>query len=361
MSQTVVVATRRIAPRLAIDEQIALMAAILLALWSTLTAVMNHVTYDAVTSSVRILAEVGLFLLFSRRYNLRGGLERLVVVLSLANSIVVLAQILEQMDLLATHFSDIPVDIYGIEVEYFRKPGLLNGFQTSSLLSFLAIVIATARLADPKLRTPTWYALIVINILPIFFGARVFLVLLPFVFVANRRLLGLTAILFFAFISYADLIGGELGEYVDNRITPAFQVVFGGNVESDYSAADTISHYRMPEDVHELIFGNGEPRYPVGAGGGDPTFSRWLLQAGAPAAALVTFLSALVILRVARCRGIAYKILAASLALATFKGELVSATGVVFALLTLSQTQFPLQPQSQPDDAFPSDACPHDA
>jgi hypothetical protein len=347
--------------RLSFDEQLMFFAAIALLLWSTLTAAMHHVTYDAVTSSVRILVEIALFLALSRRYDLRGALERFVIVFSVVNSVVVLVQILEQMDLLATHLSDIPVDIYGIQVEYFRKPGLLNGFQTSSLISFLAIVIATSRLTGSTFRAPTWYLVIVVNILPIFFGARVFLVLLPLVFVANRRLLVLTAILFFAFVSYADFIGGELGEYVDNRITPAFQVVFGGSVESDYSAADTVSHYRMPEDVYELVFGNGAPRYPVGAGGGDPTFSRWLLQAGAPAAGLVTLLCALLILRVARCRGIAYKILAASLALATFKGELVSAAGVVFVLLTLTQSRFSPQLQSQPDDVILSGARPHDA
>jgi hypothetical protein len=347
--------------RLSFNEQLVLFAAIALLLWSMLTAAMHHVTYDAVVSSVRILAEIVLYLVLSRRYDLRSGLERLIIVFSVVNSAVVLVQILEQMDLIATHLSDIPSDIYGIEVEYFRKPGLLNGFQTSSLVSFLAIVIATSRLAGVTLRAPTWYMVIFINILPIFFGARVFLVLLPLVFVANRRLLGLTAILFFSLVSYTDFIGGELGEYVDNRITPAFQVVFGGNVESDYSAADTVSHYRMPEDVYELIFGNGEPRYPVGAGGGDPTFSRWLLQAGAPAAGLVTFLCAVLIWRVGRCHGIAYKILAASLALATFKGELVSAAGVVFVLLTLTQTRFLPQFQSQTDDAILSTARPYDA
>lgn len=340
-------AVRRMVSPIAIEEQVMLLAALVLVLWSTLTAVMHHVTYDAVTSSVRILVEIGLFVLLARRYNLRTGLERVVVVLSVANSVVVLAQILEQMDLVASHFSDIPVDIYGIEVEYFRKPGLLNGFQTSSLLSFLAIVIATARLARSKLQAPSWYVVIVVNILPIFFGARVFLVLLPLVFIANRRLLALTAILFIAAVSYADLIGGELGEYIDERITPAFQVVFGGNVGSDYSAADTVSHYRMPDDVYELVFGNGEPRYPVGAGGGDPTFSRWLLQAGALAAGLVTLISTLLILRVARCEGMAYKILAAALVLATFKGELVSASGIVFGLLTLSQARSPSS--AQPD------------
>lgn len=321
-------------------DQLLIWSAFVLFLWSVLTSIINDRSYDAITSSTRIFIEISVYMFIARRFDLKGGLEGLIITLSVVNSVVVLFQILEQMDLVGTNFTSITEEFYGVEVEYFRKPGLLNGFQTSSLISFIAIVLSTARIKMKSLASARWYFVIVANIIPIFFGARVFLVLLPFLFVTNLRLILISLLLVLLTYIYSDFVGGELGEYIDERVVPAFTVVFGGGIASDYSAADTISHYRMPETIGELVIGNGAPRYPVGEGGGDPTLSRWYLQAGAPAGILITLISSFLIWRVARIGGAASKVLACALVLATLKGELVTASGVVFSLLALSTPPF---------------------
>jgi hypothetical protein len=122
-------------------------------------------------------------------------------------------------------------------------------------------------------------------------------------------------------------------EFASLRFGSLYKILVTGSIDSDYSAADTLSQYRGTSSAWDFLFGNACDRYSS-CGGGDPLYSRWLVQAGAPAMILVTALMMILMFL-----GFSYSIGAAAavlvLMLHSIKGELITSALVYDALVLL--------------------------
>lgn len=303
-----------------------------------------HKSHEALISSSRLIVEtIIVFSLFRLNAEKTSQIVLSVVtIIATLNSLVVVVQMCESAGCLPTSFNSLITSVWRLPVnEWTRKSGFFNGFQTSSFFSFMALVILVRR------RDGVSSIFAALNIFPIFFGARTFLLFLPFVMVLSRKLIFFVFMLFSLIFSFAHVEGCNkqgllplMKTHLNERVIPAFFVAIKADVRSDYSAKDTMSHYKNSLNGMQWLWGNGMPRYSK-EGGGDPAFSRWLSQAGIPGALLVILISLCLIVRIAKKNNTENIFFALVLVLSTIKGELVTAalvysTLLVYALSTSS-------------------------
>jgi len=310
--------------------------------WNCFTTFVNHMSAEALRSAGRLVAETVLVLLVLR-YKNSQVLERIFYALAIfasINSVIVILQLLESAGCLNTPFRLITTNFWGVIDEVARKPGMLNGFQNSSLLSFLAIAFLIKR-------KDAWSVLMMsLNVFPILFGARTFLVFLPFLLLLNFRLSmgAIAAFSLFVLSGSSCDLNWIIKVHFAEKVIPGINALVTADFNKDYSANLTVHQYREPKDIKSWLLGNGVPRYmgiseklPAYSGvvgGGDPTISRWLLQSGGPAVILVTLIIGLILSRIWMLPGLANKLFTISLILTTLKGEVVTAT-LIFSILVM--------------------------
>ena len=304
-----------------------------LALWAVclFSSVVNLRSIESVISSSRIISEVLLAFWIVQKEKVES-LKKIVFLLSSLNSIVVLLQLLESFFSFNTGFNTLS-RFWGLSVDPtddVRKPGLLNGFQSSSFLSFLTITWLI-RKKEPKL-----VLVMLLNTVPIVFGSRTFLPFLLLLILLNIRLVvGVVSLSAAVFLLSSPELSNSLQQYFFERILPALKVFLTMDPTMDGSSQDTLTHYRTPNSLHEWGLGNGMPRYSD-LGGKDPFFSRWLLQAGVLAASLASLITGFILIKIWKAGKLENKIFAVALLVATFKGELVTATLILTTLLVYS-------------------------
>ncbi len=307
------------------------MALLLLAFagWNLIAFYFIRESVEPVVSAVRLLIE-GVFVygLFRWIPKAPPWIMKAVLILSSLSSLVVFIQILEEAKILPTNFRWIMTDFWHLYPEASRKTGLLNNYQVSSFLGFLAVVLLINR------KKTTSVALAVVNGFSVLFGARTLFLIWPFLLMVNKRVL----IAMILTLSALYMLGTpELKKlliyHVELRLAPAVLVVSTGDFKKDYSAKDTLFQYKAPQDIQTFWLGNGQPRYSEG-GGFDPVASRWLLQSGLPSMILVLAISFLVIAKIAVKKGLQNKVFAVALLLLIVKGETITST-LGFPLLLL--------------------------
>lgn len=316
---------------LSLSNTLLLYASTALLLWVIISTLINGYSSEAIVSSGRIFLEVIFYIIVGTISKVRKILVKIVLLVGCGNSVTVLIQVAEEFKFFYIGATEIPNYLYSIELEFMRKPGFLNGFQVSSLFSLLAIGILLKKLETSNYKK-SLLLLILINSASMLFGARTLLMVVPFIFIRNKTVL---LFLILAIMLVVVFPPEPLILYYEERILPLFHVLMSFDVGQDYSSRDMLSHYKLPSGLIETTFGNGAPRYHPVFGGKDPTISRWLMQAGIIAAALISVITALVLSRLIFKYGWYNKVLAAGLLLTTLKGELVTSVGVVFLLLTL--------------------------
>jgi hypothetical protein len=280
---------------------------------------------QALLSATRMLVSTCIALIFYRYIDL-NRLMNGIYYFAIFNSIFVVLQILNLLvydDLLPRwlHYGQ----FFGLGdaayVDPWRQGGIVPSLQTSSLLGLLGIVIGSVRgnrilyfLAFPLF----WSS--------IFFGARTIFLMMPFalIFVLYKKNYLVFIWIYVVYQIAALSIGFD--EYFELRFGSVLSALSSGDFAADYSAADTLNSYRLPDTVSEFIFGNSCNRYTA-CGGGDPLYTRWLFQAGVPSLILVTLLMLCLTLY-----SFKYSFLAGCLGLAmmahSVKGELVTSTFV---------------------------------
>ena len=318
--------------------QLLLCVPLLLFIHSFVAAAMNGFTgYEAVFSSLRILISTVAVVLI-HPYVTPKTLIRTIYYFGAANSILALLQILDlffKLELLPTWLQY--GQLFGLGeaafVEVWRQGGIVPSLQTSSLLALAGIVIG-ASVGNRLL----YFILFPFMCCALVFGARTLLLVSPIalLYVLYR---GQRAVLLWipiVLIAATQLDG--FNEFASLRFGSLYRILVTGSIDSDYSAADTLSQYRGISSAWDFLFGNGCDRYSP-CGGGDPLYSRWLVQAGAPALILVTAL-----MMILMSLGFSYSIGAAAavfaLMLHAIKGELITSALVydALALLLLSLT-----------------------
>jgi len=297
-----------------------------------IVSVFNYFFYyestEAVSSSIRLFAEAVIIVLVIK-YKLVNFkcLVNFIVLVSVLNSLVVILQVIESLGYISTNLNSL-VDFWGVENELMRKPGFLNSILTSSYIIFFGLVLNL--MYQPKI----FKYFIIIQLCALFFSARTFLMpiffMIPifFIFKFSFRLkLKVSIFLFFSYflVSFvnAELIQNLVWHF-NERVLPAFNVIFGLDLKADYSSRDLISHYRLPT-FSEFIIGNGFPRYSE-LGGADPTYTRWLLQAGFLAFSLVFLLNLMLLFFLSYKKSIYNILLGCVLFITPLKGELTTAT-----------------------------------
>lgn len=316
------------------------------------TAIVDK-SQEALVSSGRLLVETLLVLTLSffAKERFWGFFLKSLIAVSTISSLVVIFQLLEGIGCFPRFFTHIITDFWHLANEGSRKPGLFNGFLTSSLLAFLSLVLLSGR-------KDRWSVILMtLNLFPIGFGSRTVLVFLPVFLALNRRVLvgGAVALAILTFVGSSCGFFQMLEQHVEERIVPTARVVINANPNLDYSSLDLMTHYKEPDNGLEWLIGNGEPRYSE-HGGKDPAVSRWLLQAGLPAAALIVLISALLCYRIARKPGWVNLLFVLVLALATFKSELITSTLIFSVLMLYALSDYALP--RRPEDHWPPELKP---
>ncbi|WP_155419420.1 hypothetical protein [Chromobacterium subtsugae] len=319
---------------------------------------------EAIISASRLLVETSLVfaLIKFQPKNTPRWCFKFIIWLGTINGIIIVFQIMEGLNYLDIGFSKIITDVWKLPVnEYSRKPGLFSGFQSSSYISFMAIVLL---IQYEKSKTGIFGA---INFFTIFFGARTFLVFLPAFALINRRILAYFIFINIALLGTTNILDSHayvkmMVSHLKTRVFPAMDAVYTLRPGISESASDTFTQYQItPQDINkkseaventiaagnkfsykQLLLGNGMPRYSK-EGGLDTMLSRWLKQSGAPAAILVSLLTLLICLKIGSKKGLVNKVLMLALLLSSVKGELVTATLIFSSLLIYSLTDFDLQ------------------
>lgn len=313
--------------------QLLLCVSLVLFIHSFIAAAMNGFTgYEAVFSSLRILISTVAVVLI-HPYVSPMAFIRTIYYFGAANSILALLQILDlffSLELLPTWLQY--GQLFGLGdaafVEVWRQGGIVPSLQTSSLLALAGIVIGAS--VGSRL---LYFILFPFLCCALVFGARTLLLVSPvaLLYVLYRRQRAVLLWIPIVLIAASQLDG--FNEFASLRFGGLYRVVVSGSVDADYSAADTLSHYRGISSAQEFLFGNGCDRYSP-CGGGDPLYSRWLVQAGAPALILVTAL-----MLILASLGFSYSIGAGAavlvLMLHSIKGELITSALVYDALVLL--------------------------
>lgn len=306
---------------------------LLLTLWAGYTTWLHGQSREAIVSAGRMLVEAlaaGGMLLTLQYFKLEKWLVRGVIALSSINSLIGIIQLFEGIHCSPTNFSWMINEFWRLPVdEYSRKPGLFNGVLTSTLLAFVALSLLAGR------KDRLGIVLLSLNVIPILFGARIFLVFLPlFLLIYWRAAIGAGLI-----IGMMALIGAHCGmlelmdSHIRHRYIPTINVIVDADLQKDYSTKDLATHYQEPADTREWLLGNGHPRFSS-FGGRDPAISRWLLQAGMPSLLLIIFLYSMLCWRILRKGSWAQFLLGTALFLSIVKCDLVISTGI-FTLLIL--------------------------
>ncbi len=304
-----------------------LLSSALLLVWSSFVSLYHQQSYEAMGSAFRIFAEIALVIgIFGKKKFDAFIIYKLIVAISVANGLIVVFQILEDLQISPTRFNRIIDEFWGLPVnEVTRKPGIFNGVLTSSLISFLGLAILMQK------RGLLAALGILICALPIFFGARSFLIFGVLLVLSNWRLVLalLISILMVSALTLPEEMSQAFSTHFEERIVPTALVVLTLDPAADYSSKDLVQNqYRMPYDAVELLIGNGHPRYSE-LGGQDPATGRWLLQVGFPGLVMLMAMILIMCLRIALIGGVANVIFGASLVFGAFKGELITASFIL--------------------------------
>lgn len=302
---------------------------LLLFIWSVFTVLCHRQSYEAVISSSRLVIETFLvFTLLKFKLIKREMFINAILVLSIINSVVVFIQLMEGIGCFSTNFSWIITDFWHLHEDLSRKPGIFNGFLTSSFFSFMAIAMIGER-KKSILNT----VILLVALIPIIFGARTFLVFVPIVLLLNARLLICFLVISTVVLTFFYSTNkGFFDSHIDDRLSPVVSVVVNLDPTLDPSSKDLFkNHYRFPKNVSELLMGNGFPRY-FEVGGKDASIMRWVLQAGLPAAVIVFLISFLICLRIALIGTSENIVFALALCLTMIKGELIT-SAICYAVL----------------------------
>jgi hypothetical protein len=311
--------------------QVLPIVALALFLHSVVAAAFNDFGgFQAVLSSLRILLSTVLMIMV-HQYVRPLSIVRAIYYFGIANSVLAVLQFIDlffNLDLLPAwiHYGQLLGVGEAAFIEVWRQGGIVPSLQTSSLLGLAGIIAGasigsrlTYFLAFPFL----WSAVI--------FGARALLVFSPAVLVyvlyRKQRLVLL-------WIPLIIVAAGQLDgfyEFAALRFGGLYQVLVSGSLSADYSASDTLSQYKGVSSVHDFLFGNACQRYSD-CGGGDPLYSRWLVQAGVPALSLVTLLL-IVLACIGLCHSLWLGAIVFVLMLHGLKGELVTSAVVYDALV----------------------------
>jgi hypothetical protein len=299
----------------------------LLFVWSSFVSLYHQQSYEAMGSAFRIFLEISLvFAVFGKKNFNTFIIYRLIIAISVINGVIVVFQILEDLQISPTSFNRIIDEFWGLPVnEVTRKPGIFNGVLTSSLVSFLGLAILMQK------RGLLVALGILVCALPIFFGARSFLIFGVLLVLSNWRLaLALLAsIVMVSALTLPEEMSQAFSTHVEERILPTALVVLTLDPAADYSSKDLVQNqYRMPFNAVELMIGNGHPRYSE-LGGQDPATGRWLLQVGFPGLVMLMAIILTICLRIALIGGVANVIFGASLVFGAFKGELITASFIL--------------------------------
>ena len=298
----------------------------------------NGESTEGIYSSFRLLIEsLFIFTIFKYQLVKFKSLVIFIIAVSSLNSLFVIVQVLESLGTLNTNFNSI-IDFWGVRNEFMRKSGFLNSILTSSYIIFFGFIL------NLMYRPNIFKYFVIIQILALFFSARTFLMpaifIIPILFLLHLSPKLLTKVVIVIILSsqFFYLIDVNLVDnlilHFNERVAPAFQVIFEMDLDQDYSSKDLVSHYRVPT-FSEFLIGNGFPRYSD-LGGRDPTYSRWLLQSGFISFSLIFFINTLLLV----CSFYRLNIYNISLGLvfflSAFKGELTTGT----ALFSLSFLYF---------------------
>jgi len=293
------------------------------------TAIHGAVSLEGLFSAYRLLVSVLLAYAIHRRLTLRKIVHGLFWVATI-NSVLVALQLFDAL----SDRAYLPLWlnygwVYGFEdIELWRKGGLVQSLQTSSLLAVYGIVFGAWRSSRKVMFVVFPFLAIALLV-----GARTFLPV------------GLVGIVY-AVIRMPLVTGAWLWTLAWN-LTSAdgfwefFQLRFGGLLDvftrfdfaSDYSVEDTMKSYREFSMV-EFFVGNGEDRYSD-AGGNDPFYTRWLFQAGAPSVILLMAALAAIGGYCGRYSVIAYIVLAVA-CYHNIKGELFTSAGTYDVLVLIA-------------------------
>lgn len=265
---------------------------------------------QGLTSSLRIVIELLVYIYIFSRISRRDILRLLAVVGSI-NSIVVTLQfadrLLESSGFGSLALNSIMSDFWNYTPEFSRFAGLFNSYVSSSYFACLAISAWLASNGAPSEDRNTLKGLVHLLYLsiPIFFGLRTALLLiLPLLLYQaylvligslssklwtlriKRRYLGMAVILAsfirFLFGQASYYFSGSANDFFkshfEERILPAFSILAGSR---EYSSSDTLSYYynliKIPSQT--FFIGNSQHRYSE-FGGNDPLFTRWVYQSG---------------------------------------------------------------------------------
>jgi hypothetical protein len=300
--------------------------------WISGTSILNGVTsLQGFVSSLRLLVSSIVVAILYKHISVEG-LLRTLYALALVNSSIVILQLINSL----FNFYTLPSwGTYGYfynfdDIEVWRKGGIFGSLQTSSAISFAALVYGALK------RKLIYILQFPILIIPVLFGARTSIMLLPFLFVflvfsRHKLVLIWLPIIYFIF---NDIRGFE--SFIELRYGNLSNLVFKFDLRSDYSLVDTLRYYRDPTPW-EFIFGNGHFRYSE-YGGGDPFYTRWLLQSGALSLLLVLLPTLVACFYIAQS-SILYIIPFLVFYINNFKGELFT-SWVVFDFCLLLMMSF---------------------
>jgi hypothetical protein len=275
-----------------------LLMSILNLIWVTLSTIINELRgYEALISSLRISLSTLLIVLIYRKINIRTAVN-FVYTFAIVNSILVVLQLVDAIiidNLLPPVLKS--GALFGVidsaSVDPWRNSGIVPSLLTSSLLAIFGLIIGIRKSRKGFI----YLFLFPFFIVTLFFGSRTIILLMPFVAIYLMRLAKIRN-LFFIAILFILIIFGSLNlfdsaafegfdNFVSLRYGGLFNVIINLDLGKDYSAADTFTSYITPSNAKEFFFGNSCDRYS-NCGGGDPFFSRWLIQAGFPSIVLLT-------------------------------------------------------------------------
>jgi len=275
-----------------------LLMSLLNLIWVIISTLINELRgYEALISSSRIFLSTLLIVLIYRKINIRTSVN-FVYTFAILNSILVVLQLVDAIVInnllpLALKSGAIFGVLDSASVDPWRHSGIVPSLLTSSLLAIFGLIIGIEKSGKGFI----YLFLFPFFLVTLFFGSRTIILLMPFVAIylmrrAKIRNLFFIAILFsliiFVPLNLFDSATIEgFYNFFSLRYGGLFNVIINLDLGRDYSSADTFTSYITPSNAKEFIFGNSCDRYS-NCGGGDPFFSRWLIQAGFPSIVLLT-------------------------------------------------------------------------
>lgn len=243
-------------------------------IWNIISYLINFISSEGLISSLRIFISSIIVLLSYRLFSLIKILK-LIFFIGVFNSLLVVLQVYDSI------FSEIlPVYLkYGYFyenaefVDSFRMGGLMISLQTSSFLSLVSILISY------KYFSKYIFILFPLFSFPIVFGSRTILVIWIFLNFYNIYNFRKSSFLF-VLLLISVLSIPEFQPFIKLRLEPIYYIATSGDLNQDYSLADTKTHYNFDLlDFKTFIIGNGHDRYS-NLGGKDPFYMRWIIQTG---------------------------------------------------------------------------------